>query len=79
MADKFIQSAIRHPGALTRKAERAGKSIREFCASGHHDTETVRQCNFAKTLKHLRPKGRAAHRAALKGARTRARHRGRRT
>lgn len=51
MAKKWIQGAIKHPGALTAKAKSAGKSITEYCAGGGHDTHTKRQCALAKTLK----------------------------
>jgi hypothetical protein len=30
---KWIQSAIKRPGALTKKAKAAGKSISEYCGS----------------------------------------------
>jgi hypothetical protein len=54
MAKKnWIQGAIKHPGALTRKAKAAGQSISQFCAGGNHSTQTNRQCAFAKTLKKL--------------------------
>lgn len=48
---KFIQKAIQHPGALTAKAQAAGKTVTQFCAEGGHDTTTQRQCNLAKTLR----------------------------
>jgi hypothetical protein len=54
----FMQEAVKRPGALTRKAKRAGKSISEYCAGGGHDTRTKRQCNLAKTFRKFRPKGR---------------------
>lgn len=77
MGDKWMQSAVRRPGALTRKAEGAGESISRFC--GHrHDLQTTQQCNLARTFSKERPKGRAAHRAARKAARTRTRHESRR-
>jgi hypothetical protein len=48
---KFIQSAIKRPGALTAKAKAAGKSITEYCAGGNLTTQSKRQCNLAKTLR----------------------------
>lgn len=50
---KWIQKAIKHPGALTRKAAAAGESVTEFI---HHppknaSPETNRQIALAKTLK----------------------------
>jgi hypothetical protein len=54
MAKKnFIQGAIKHPGALTKKAKAAGKTIDQLCASPNLSAQTQRQCNFAKTLKKL--------------------------
>jgi hypothetical protein len=50
---KFIQKAIKHPGALTRKAKAAGKTISSYCAGGNLSAQSQRQCNFAKTLKGL--------------------------
>lgn len=52
---KFIQTAIKHPGALTKKAKAAGKSISELCASSGLSPQTKKQCNFAKLLNKLRP------------------------
>jgi len=48
---KFIQKAIKHPGALTRAAKRAGKSISAYCAQGNLSTTAKRRCNLAKTLR----------------------------
>jgi hypothetical protein len=48
---KWIQSAIKRPGALTKKAKAAGKSISEYCGSSSLSTQSKRQCNLAKTLK----------------------------
>ena len=35
---KFIQKAIKRPGALTRKAKRAGKSTQAFAEEHKHDS-----------------------------------------
>lgn len=53
MASKknWIKGAIKRPGALTKKAKVAGKSISAYCQSGKLTTQTKRQCNLAKTLK----------------------------
>ena len=49
---KWIQGAIKRPGALTKKAKAAGKSISEFCSKLEgKSTRTKRQCALAKTLK----------------------------
>jgi hypothetical protein len=58
---KWIQGAIKHPGAFTKKAEAAGKSVKEYAAEvsanpKEHDEKTVRQANLAKTLSKLRKK-----------------------
>lgn len=59
MAKKFIQKAIKHPGALTAKAKRAGKSVAEFERSPgkNPSAQTKKQIQFAKVLSGLRPKG----------------------
>jgi hypothetical protein len=56
---KWIQGAIKHPGAFTKKAEENGTSVSEFAAKvaanpDEYDKTTVRQANLAKTLKKLR-------------------------
>jgi len=51
---KFIQKAIKRPGALTAKAKAAGKSIQAYCAQANLSTLTKRQCNFAKVLNKVR-------------------------
>jgi hypothetical protein len=56
---KWIQGAIKHPGAFTKKAEEAGMSTSEYAAKvtsnpDEYDAKTVRQANLAKTLKKLR-------------------------
>lgn len=50
--DKFIQRAIKHPGALTRKAKAAGMSPMAFAAKHKHDSgQTGRQARFAMVLR----------------------------
>jgi len=56
MAEKWIQSAIRRPGAFTKKAKAAGMSVSEYAnkvtkAGSKASTQTKRQANLAKTLK----------------------------
>jgi hypothetical protein len=55
---KWIKGAIKRPGALRRKAKRAGKSISSYCAQGNLSTRTKRQCALAKTLGKLRKRKR---------------------
>jgi hypothetical protein len=50
-AKKWIQGAISHPGALTKAAQAAGKSITEYCAQGSLTPKRQKQCNLAKTLR----------------------------
>lgn len=38
MADKFIASAIKRPGALTAAASAAGMSVQAFARKHQHDT-----------------------------------------
>lgn len=58
MADeKFIQKAIKHPGALTAKAKSAGLTPLAFARKHQHDKgKTGAQSRLALTLKRLRPK-----------------------
>jgi len=55
MATKWIQGAIKHPGALTRQAKAAGKTVSAFCASlpDGASTTTKRRCALAGTLKKM--------------------------
>lgn len=55
---KWIQKAIKRPGALTEKARRRGMSPMEFARRvvanpDAYDTRTVRQANLALTLQKL--------------------------
>ena len=57
----WIQGAVEHPGAFTKKAEERGMSTSELAAKvtanpEQYDKSTVRQANLAKTLKKLRKK-----------------------
>ena len=54
MAKKWIQGAIKRPGALKRKAKAAGKSISAYCAQSGLSTRTKRQCALARTLRGMR-------------------------
>lgn len=57
MAKKFISKAIKHPGALTRKARAAGESPMQFAEQHKHDSgQTGRQARFAITLRGMRKK-----------------------
>lgn len=51
---KWIKGAIKRPGALRRKAKRAGKSITAYCSQKNLSTRTKKQCALAKTLGKLR-------------------------
>lgn len=56
MAKKWIQKAIKNPGAFTKKAESAGMSVSAYASKvtkpgSKASTQTKRQANLAKTLK----------------------------
>lgn len=61
MAKKWIQGAIKHEGALTRKAKAAGMSVRAFIAHPPKNvsTTTRREINLAKTLATFHKRGRS--------------------
>ena len=55
MQDKWIQDAIKRPGAFTKKAEERGMDSKEFAQKvtsnpDEYDTRTRRQANLAVTL-----------------------------
>jgi hypothetical protein len=58
MADEgknWIAGAIKHPGALTAKAKKAGKSVSAFAAAHKSDKGTTgKQSRLAQTLSKLR-------------------------
>ena len=56
--EKFIQKAIKRPGAFTRKAKAAGMSVQQFAKNvddnpDKYSTRTKRQANLAQTLTKL--------------------------
>lgn len=56
---KWIQKAVKHPGAFTAKADKAGMSVKEYAAQvtanpDNYNKTTVRQARLAKTLSKLR-------------------------
>jgi hypothetical protein len=58
----WIQGAIKRPGAFTKKAKKAGKSVSGMAAAvtknpGRYSKLTVQQANLAKTLKKINKKG----------------------
>jgi hypothetical protein len=61
MAKKWIQSAIKHPGALTAKAKAAGMSVSAYMARPPKgiSATTKREINLAKTLASLHKRGRS--------------------
>jgi hypothetical protein len=55
---KWIQKAIKRPGAFTEKARRRGMTVAEFAEQvirnpERYDTRTVRQAHLARTLRRL--------------------------
>ncbi len=61
MAKKWIQSAIKHPGALTAKAKAAGMSVSTYMAHPPKgiSTTTKHEIALAKTLATLHKRGRS--------------------
>ncbi len=53
---RWIQSAVKHPGSLTRAAKAKGMSISEYCAQKNLSTTAKRRCALAKTLSKMRKK-----------------------
>ena len=58
----WIQGAIKHPGAFTKKAEKAGKSVASYAAQvtrpgSGATTQTKRQANLYETLQGFHKKG----------------------
>ena len=61
MAEKWIQGAIKRPGAFTAKAKKAGKGIQEYARDvlkegSAASTRTKRQAALAKTLRKMSKK-----------------------
>lgn len=57
MAKHWIAKAIKHPGALTRSAKRAGESPMAFAEKHKGDSGTTgRRARLALTLRKLRKK-----------------------
>jgi hypothetical protein len=51
---KWIQGAIKHPGALTKKAKKAGESPMEYAHEHMHDSgKTGKQARLAMTLRNM--------------------------
>jgi hypothetical protein len=51
MAKKWIQGAIKHPGALTARAKAAGESLSQFMSEKHRDPTIRKEVALAKTLR----------------------------
>ena len=57
MAKKWIASAIKHPGALRRKAAASGESTREYAQAHKGDSGTTgKQARLALTLMKMHKK-----------------------
>lgn len=57
MAKKWIAKAIKHPGALTAQAKKAGESPMEFAEKHKHDSGTTgKRARLAITLRGMRHK-----------------------
>jgi hypothetical protein len=63
MAEKWMQDAVKRPGAFTKKANAAGESVPEYAAEVKRkkkagkavDTRTLRQAILAQTFAKHRP------------------------
>jgi hypothetical protein len=54
MAGNFIQGAIKHPGAFTKQAKAAGKSVGEYAQEEKHAGGTTgKRARLALTLRKL--------------------------
>ena len=54
MADKkWIQGAIKHPGALTARAKAAHETLAEYEAAPHRDPTIRREVALAERLQHM--------------------------
>jgi hypothetical protein len=53
MANKWIQGAIKRPGALTAKAKAAGVSLSQFMQEKHKDSTTNREIALARRLREM--------------------------
>lgn len=68
MAEKFIQGAIKHPGALTAQAKKEHESPMEFAREHEHSKgKTGQRARLAMTLKgmHHNPGHAAKHHALM--------------
>lgn len=50
MAKKWIAGAIKHPGALTAAAAKAGMSMDAYCAQDNLSPKEGKRCALRKTL-----------------------------
>jgi hypothetical protein len=53
----WMEGAVKHPGALTEKAKKAGESLSKFESQHHNSPTTDRQIALAKAFKHANHKG----------------------
>lgn len=51
MAKKWIQGAIKHPGALKAAAAAKGMTISQYCGQPNLSGTAKKRCALAKTLK----------------------------
>lgn len=51
--EKWIQKAIKKPGALTKQAKKAGQTIEEFCSRSDLSPLAQKRCNLWRTLRKL--------------------------
>lgn len=64
----WIKGAVKHPGAFTKKAEAAGKSVAEYAAEKKDAPGTLgKQARLAQTFRKMAAKNRYSPKHAVKG------------
>ena len=54
----WIQDAVKHPGAFTAKAKKAGESVAAYAREKQHASGTLgKQARLAMTLRRMQKKG----------------------
>lgn len=73
MADDWMKSAVKRPGAFRAKAKAAGMSTQAYANKVKNDpnasTRTKRQAALARTFAKYRKKGRSKNRGKSRGRR----------
>ena len=68
MAD-WIKKAVKHPGAFSEKAKKAGKSVRQYALEKQHDSGVLgKQARLALTLEGMHGGGHSSPKKPGDGA-----------